>query len=56
VRSSSLRIFGLDVALGVVVVVAGLGSMPRTAPIISEANSTFFTGITLVSRSMPGWW
>ncbi len=30
--------------------------MPRTAPIISLANSTFSTGITRVSRSMPGWW
>ena len=30
--------------------------MPRTAPIISLANSTFFTGITVFSRSMPGWW
>ena len=31
------------------------GSMPRTAPIISLANRMLSTGITRVSRSMPGW-
>jgi hypothetical protein len=46
----------LDVALRVVVVVKPVsGSMPRTAPIISLANRMFDTGITFVSRSMPGW-
>ena len=27
-----------------------------TAPIISEAKRMFSTGMTLVSKSMPGWW
>ena len=31
------------------------GSMPRTAPIISDANKILSTGMTLVNKSMPGW-
>ena len=31
------------------------GSMPRTAPTISEANRMLSAGMTLSSRSMPGW-
>jgi hypothetical protein len=43
----------LDVALGVVVVMAGLRVDSRTAPIISMANRMLSTG-TLVRRSTPG--
>jgi hypothetical protein len=46
----------VDVAAGVVEVVAGGGSMPRTAPIISEPNRMRLVSMTVNSRSMPGWW
>ena len=46
----------LDVALGVVPGEVAAGLLPRTAPSISDANRTFFGLITVVSRSMPGWW
>jgi hypothetical protein len=46
----------LDVAAGVVEVVAGARSIPRTAPTISEPNRMLSTSTTSNRRSMPGWW
>jgi len=44
----------VDVAPGVVVMMPGLGSMPFTAPSISEAKRMLSAGMTRVSSSMPG--